>query len=232
MTTATTEGRRLVLTVSEGIEFRVDPLAGRRGKELTELFVHATKGNLSKVASESMFIEALGAANYSAATGLIVERYRDDDDGNDVLTDQWFGREHRQLDATPTRRTVVFVAREPGADDPAWEVLPLRQEEIESLTLCAFYWQTVVGMEAVRAFIESGEGVAGVSKAAALYVTRGLFSPAGTSSSAVSELLTTAASSSPAPTIASSSGTVRLPAVRRPQDRRPKAKGKKAAAPK
>lgn len=223
MTTATTEGRRLLLTVNEEISFHVDPLSAVRGKQLTDLFVYAAQQRLSATASESMFIEAFGPANYSRATGLVVDRLREDAAGADVLTDSWAGDVHTVHDAKPSRSTAIYIGRPQEDEDPIFEALPLRQSEIESLCLCAFYWQTVVGMEAVQTFIEGGEGAAAHLKASSLYVTRGLLSLQPGSSNAVSELLTTAADSSPAPGTASSSASVLLPARRKPQDRKPKA---------
>lgn len=43
--------------------------------------------------------------------------------------------------------------------------LELSQEESEAVIMPAFFWQTVLGMDGVRAYIEGGEGLAGTLKA-------------------------------------------------------------------
>lgn len=41
----------------------------------------------------------------------------------------------------------------------------LSQEESEAVMMPAFFWQTVLGMDGVRAYIEGGEGLSGTLKA-------------------------------------------------------------------
>lgn len=53
--------------------------------------------------------------------------------------------------------------------------MELSQDESEAILMPAFFWQTVLGMDGVRAYIDGGEGLAGTLKAAgALSVRLGL----------------------------------------------------------
>lgn len=66
----------------------------------------------------------------------------------------------------------------------------LRLGEAESVLLPAFFWQTVVGIAGVNAYIEGGEGVAGGIKALWALVARLGISPSKTShSSALDDLI-------------------------------------------
>lgn len=85
----------------------------------------------------------------------------------------------------------------------------LRLGEAESVLLPAFFWQTVVGIAGVRAFIEGGEGVAGGIKALWALVARLGISPSKTShSSALDDLIRLAATPS---TSSPQSGKPRAP---------------------
>lgn len=188
MTEATTEGRRLRLTV-EGIEepFLVDPLPAKRGHALTVQFVEAAAGRASVGLTEAVFIEAFGAANYSRMSGLYVDRF-DPTTGEHVETYGPTGPIEPAHPREPLPAEVVglrFLAREADGE-PELDGDPIRQEEGEALTLCAFYWQTVVGMEAVRAFLDEGEGTAGSVKALGLLLSRSGLSRSQTSRRSVS----------------------------------------------
>ncbi|MGN7977442.1 hypothetical protein ACTJJ4_07695 [Microbacterium sp. 22195] len=56
--------------------------------------------------------------------------------------------------------------------------MELSQDESEQILMPAFFWQTILGMDGVRAYIEGGEGLAGTLKASgALSVRLGLLVP-------------------------------------------------------
>ena len=56
--------------------------------------------------------------------------------------------------------------------------MELSQEESSSIIMPAFFWQTILGMDGVKAYIEDGEGQAGALKAAgALSARLGLLAP-------------------------------------------------------
>lgn len=44
--------------------------------------------------------------------------------------------------------------------------MELSQDESEGIIMPAFFWQTVLGLDGVKAYIEAGEGLAGTLKAA------------------------------------------------------------------
>lgn len=229
MTTATTEGRSLVLTV-EGVDtpFRVDPLPAKRGKFLTDRFLESALGRTTQAQAEAVFIEALGPANYSRMSGLYVEHY-DERTGNHRGT---YGPDGITPGATrdPLTPDLVgarYVTREAEGDEPELDGEPIRQEEGEALCLAAFYWQTVVGMEAVNAFLGAGEGTAGSLKALTLLMTRLGLSVSSSSSSRVMEHGIQAAGSSPASDTPNSSASVRLPAAKRSIGQNPGKKGKR-----
>lgn len=50
--------------------------------------------------------------------------------------------------------------------------LELSQAETEGIIMPAFFWQTILGMDGVRAYIEGGEGLAGTLKASGALSTR------------------------------------------------------------
>lgn len=96
----------------------------------------------------------------------------------------------------------------------------LRLGEAESVLLPAFFWQTVLGIEGVTAFIEGGEGIAGGVKALWALIARLGISPARTSpSSALETLIQLQASSQSTSTPAGG----KKPG-KQPQDRQPKSK--------
>jgi len=221
MTTATTEGRSLVLTV-EGLDpFRVEPLAAKRGRRLTEMFVEAITERMLPVGAEAIFIECIGAMNYARFAGMYVDEYDPagvyartwDDEGSEI-------RESLAGSTAPPEYPdgsghVRFVAREALEGEPELDGDAIRQEEAESLTLCAFYWQTVVGMEAVRAFLDAGEGSHGSLKALALLQSRMGISRPPTSHSSASASQTQQGDSSDTSTRSGGGTSVRLPADRR-----------------
>lgn len=61
----------------------------------------------------------------------------------------------------------------------------LRLGEAESILLPAFFWQTILGIAGVRAFIEGGEGMSGGVKALGALAARLGLSPSLTSPSSV-----------------------------------------------
>ncbi|MDR6867533.1 hypothetical protein J2Y69_002137 [Microbacterium resistens] len=50
--------------------------------------------------------------------------------------------------------------------------LELSQEESEGIIMPAFFWQTILGMDGVRAYIEGGEGLPGTLKAGGALTAR------------------------------------------------------------
>ncbi|MEJ6554027.1 hypothetical protein PQI51_03190 [Microbacterium esteraromaticum] len=50
--------------------------------------------------------------------------------------------------------------------------MELSQEESELILMPAFFWQTILGMDGVRAYIEGGEGLAGTLKASGALTAR------------------------------------------------------------
>lgn len=238
MTTATTEGRRLVLSV-EGIDapFYVDPLSGKRGHYLTQEFVGAMLGKRTPAGGEAIFIECFGAANYARMTGSHVDQFTDA--GEYVQTFSPEGEVSKvEGDPPPAlafpNRDDLFARYTHRDANPDWGEVegdgePIRQEECESLTLCALYWQTVVGMEAVRVFLSSGEGTTGSLKALALLTARLGLSQSETS---LNSALGNPTQEGDIPATATRSGggiSVRLPADRRgPLGLKPPSKGRKA----
>jgi hypothetical protein len=94
------------------------------------------------------------------------------------------------VDLLPALQMAVDGARQ-NALTGLWEPLPeaeqvnfnrigneLSQEESEGIIMPAFFWQTVLGMDGVKAYIEGGEGLAGTLKATgALSQRLGLLAP-------------------------------------------------------
>jgi hypothetical protein len=157
MTTATPDGRRLRLHVADGIDdFLVDPVSAKRGLALSEAFVNASLSRfqndiglkpLSVQEMERIFVEALGVDNYERMAGVLV----------DPAT----------FDRIP----------ELDPEDPDYrpepEGEPMRHEEQQEICLAAFYWQSVVGMDAVQILL-SGEDLAGPKALARLVEGLGL----------------------------------------------------------
>jgi len=50
--------------------------------------------------------------------------------------------------------------------------MELSQDEAEMIIMPAFFWQTILGMDGVRAYIEGGEGLAGTLKASGALTAR------------------------------------------------------------
>lgn len=212
MTTATTEGRRLRLAV-EGIPepFLVDPLPAKRGRFLTDEFIAAATMQRTVAQSEQIFIEAIGPANYSRIAGQYVHEFHE---GEYFAT--WAPDGLVELPADYPRPVAPEGLRYLASETDDFEGEAIRQEEAEALCLCAFYWQTVVGMEAVREFVDSGEGTAGSLKALGLLQTRLGLSTSASSRSRGMESLISGAGSEETPVTATSFGSVRLPADYRP----------------
>lgn len=228
MTTATTEGRRLSLNV-DGVDgaFLVDPLHAKRGKHLTEQFILASVGQIPQDSSEAIFIEALGPVNYARMTGLYVDLVMEHTDDypepphtiDVILTYDDSGLYAGDPEVSPVgmlMKGAYYRARSEQGDEPELMGEPIRQQEAEALCLAAFYWQTVVGMEAVEAFIEGGEGTAGSLKALGLLQTRLVLSASPSSRSAATEqLIQQQANSTETTDTPPSSATVRLLAHKR-----------------
>jgi hypothetical protein len=103
----------------------------------------------------------------------------------------------------------------------------LRQEEAEQIIQAAFYWQTAIGMDGVRAILEGGVG--GMGKASALFAQRMAPLLPPTSPRSASENPTP--SPDDTPNTSTPEGGVKL--VKKPLDRLPKqpAKAKKPKLP-
>jgi hypothetical protein len=213
----------------EGIEapFAIDPLSAKRGKHLTGQFMKAAANELTEAQGEQIFIEALGPANYSRMAGYyvdVVKPLETHESGavlaisDPVLT---FGPAGI-VSGDPALSVAelidsgyMFNPRDRHPEEPFIEGEPIRQQEGEALCLCAFYWQTIVGIEGVNAFLDAGEGTLGSVKALTLLQIRlGLWMPE------TSRALATANSmqedgSSPTPGMQTSSALDRLPANKR-----------------
>lgn len=100
--------------------------------------------------------------------------------------------------------TARYVPR-PDGDRPIYDRISdeLRLGEAESILLPAFFWQTVLGIAGVNAYIEGGEGIAGGVKALWALVARLGLSPLRTSPSSALENLIRLAST---PTTTSPTG--------------------------
>lgn len=231
---ASMTGRDLILDPEEGIRpFTIKPLSARRGKALTERFIAGTHGELSVATMESVFIEALGPGNYSRGSGYVVERWdipRGDATAEPILIETYVGEERTQHVDTLPRHDPVYVARDSRDDEPDVEGEALTQSDLEFLALAAFYWHTVVGMEAVNLFVEGGGTTAAQGKVTALLTMRGVLSPSPNLSRRATELSQQTGTSSRTSGTAHTSGSVPLPAVKAPQDRKSKGKGKRRSA--
>ncbi|MCI2959552.1 hypothetical protein MN032_17850 [Agromyces atrinae] len=95
--------------------------------------------------------------------------------------------------------------------------MELSQSEAEAILMPAFFWQTVLGIDGVNAYLSGGGGVAGAAKAlGALSQRLGRLIPQ-TSPRTASAALTSAGST---PTTSSRPSTA--PSVKLPRDRQPK----------
>ncbi|TFC92039.1 MULTISPECIES: hypothetical protein [Cryobacterium] len=113
----------------------------------------------------------------------------------------------------------------PGMYDRVRDELTLH--EGESVLLAAFYWQTVLGMDGVNAYLNAGEGLAGAKKALELLILALGISPTQTAPSGVLESLIPKLAPTP-PTGRATTTLDKLPAAKRSQPRKPKT-GKPAA---
>src|SRR5690606_17555587 len=157
MTTATAEGRRLMLRL-EGIDtpIAVDPLPAKRGRVLTEQFIGIAAGKVSGALAEQVLIEAINPHNYARISGEYVDEF--DAAGAYVQTWGPEGAAVRPALADTTGPDgIKYAHRDAFPDEAPVDGEPIRQEEAETLCMAAFYWQTVVGMEGVTAFLEGGE---------------------------------------------------------------------------
>ncbi len=145
--TATAEGRRLRLSLGWSDVFFIDPLPAKRGHALTRAYV---RGSNVGSASGPLFAEALGAANYAMITGDHVQEF--DEAGRYLKT--WLPGACMIEPAedvsppAPGQRTRIVPA--------PWDGLGLRAEEVETLALAAFHWQSSAGWSALDAFISRG----------------------------------------------------------------------------
>lgn len=64
--------------------------------------------------------------------------------------------------------------RLPDEECPNWQRIgnELSQSEGELIVMPAFFWQTILGMDGVAAYVEGGEGIAGTLKAQKALLTR------------------------------------------------------------
>ncbi|WP_402843797.1 hypothetical protein [Microbacterium sp. GXS0129] len=80
---------------------------------------------------------------------------------------------------------IAFDGARENAITGRWEPLPeaeqsnyrrmgreLSQSEAETVLMPAFFWQTILGIDGVTAYIEGGEGLAGTLKASAALTSR------------------------------------------------------------
>lgn len=152
MITATPDGRRLRIHVLQdaddtaagsGItDVLVDPLPAKRGVLLSRLYVAQALATVPDLgvevptgeALESLFIEAIGAENYGRITGTIVVPQ---DPGSEQYA---AGVRFRTFDEFE------------GQLAPDGE--PLRHTEIQQILQAAFFWQSVVGIDGVNAYLE------------------------------------------------------------------------------
>lgn len=153
MITATPDGRRLRIHVIQDVadtaadsgvdDILVAPLSAKRGVQLSRLYVAQALGTVTDLgvdapgpeATESTFIEAVGPENYGRIAGAIV-----------VPTDP---------DSDLYKQGIRYRAYEnyDGVEAPDGD--PLRHEEIQQILQAAFFWQSVVGIEGVNAYLEN-----------------------------------------------------------------------------
>ena len=118
----------------------------------------------------------------------------------------------------------AVLARAVGADVFERVRDTLQLSEAEGVLLPAFYWQTVLGLDGVTAFISGGEGMAGAKKALSLLVLTLGISPTQTAPSGALEILIP----SPVPTSPTDPSTTTLDKLppqkqsRKPKQSKPK----------
>lgn len=149
MLTAEQVDRDLVLTVEGAEPFRIRPLPGRQGKQITDTYLLGAQG-------------LAPGADIEAALAIAVDGGVWDDD------------EARFVPRPESERTIYNRVHD-----------ELRLGEAESILLPAFFWQTILGMAGVTAFIEGGEGMRGGVKALGALAARLGLSPSLTSPSSV-----------------------------------------------
>jgi hypothetical protein len=208
MITATPDGRYLRIQVlgaegsaadSEVDDFVVAPLSAKRGYILSRMYVAQTLATIPALgvdqeegALESVMIEAIGVANYERLAGAIVVPVPADDPAFAA------GLRYRQY--------------ERHEDRVASDGEPLRAEEVQQILQAAFYWQSVVGLDGVKAFLED-PGFARGKAIALLYAALGIrLSPTSHSGASESQTPEDATPATSTPTGTSSS--VVLPPVR------------------
>lgn len=217
MITATPDGRRLRIHVVQDAEelaagsaiddFIVDPLPAKRGMFLSRQFVAMSLGTIPNLgvepadpaAMESLLIESMGATNYERLAGTIV-----------VPVD----------DAEQNARGIRFLEYERYEGRTATDGEPLRQEEVRQVMLAAFYWQSVLGIDGVNAFLEQPELAGG--KVLGLLLTALGIQLSRTSHSSESENQTPQADTRSTSTPTGTSRSVVLPPVLSPNAANPK----------
>lgn len=122
-----------------------------------------------------------------------------------------------------------LLAEAVGADVYERVQTELSLSEAEGVLLPAFYWQTVLGVDGVNAFISGGEGMAGAKKALQLLVLTLGISPTTTAPSTALATLIQSPGLTP-PTGVSTTTLAKLPAAKRSRDQGPK-KSKRTASP-
>lgn len=74
-----------------------------------------------------------------------------------------------QIAVDGARQNAITGRWEPRPDDEQTNFnrigLELSQDEAESILMPAFFWQTILGLDGVKVYLEGGEGLAGTLKA-------------------------------------------------------------------
>lgn len=209
MITATPDGRSLRIRVTDPEnpaagsavdDIIVDPLPAKRGVQLSRLYVTQALGTIPELGVEtptsegleSVFIEAVGPDNYARIAGAIV-----------VATEE--GSAVRDAG-------VRYLAYEEHDGQVAPDGEPLRHEEIQNILQAAFFWQSVVGIDGVNAYLENSDLTSG--KALGLLLTALGIQLSRTSRSSESENQTPQAGTPGTSTPTGTSSSVVLPPVR------------------
>ncbi|GGD33080.1 hypothetical protein GCM10010915_11820 [Microbacterium faecale] len=137
------------------------------------------------------------------------------------ITDTYLDGAAGHTDGTDVELALMMAVDGAQWDDETGRYVPLPEEqrtvynrvsdelrlgEAESILLPAFFWQTILGITGVNAYIEGGEGIAGGVKALWALVARLGVSPLQTSPSSALESLIRLAST---PTTTSPTGGVK-----------------------
>jgi len=176
-TIATEDGRDLLIQVDDLEPYRIHPLPGGAGHQITEAYLAVARGESDGEDIPEALSIALNGAEY------------------DETADRW-----RLPKLLPISRR---LERE------------VRLAEIESVAYCAFYWQTIVGIAGVNAFLEAGGGIAGQVKALWVMAARMGLSTSQTSPLSALESLTQMAGTPTTSSPASSSKPGKQPRDRR-----------------